>query len=74
MAKGNEIQSNDQSTSNTFVKGLNKDSDPSFIEKGQWTHARNAVNNTIEGNLGSISNESSNYLCAIAGDTLVISN
>ena len=74
MAKGNEIQSNDQSTSNTFVKGLNKDSDPSFIEKGQWTHARNAVNNTIEGNLGSISNESSNYLCAIAGDTLVGNN
>lgn len=55
---------------NTFIKGLNKDYDPSFISEGQWTHARNAVNNTSEGDLGTLSNESSNYLCATAGETL----
>jgi hypothetical protein len=57
-------------TTNTFIKGLNKDSDPSFVQEGMWTHARNASNNTAEGDLGTLSNESSNYLCAEAGKTL----
>ena len=55
---------------NSFVKGLNKDNDSSFIQNGMWTHARNVVNNTIEGNLGTLSGEPANYLCAVAGDTL----
>ena len=55
---------------NSFVKGLNKDSDSSFIQDGMWTHARNIVNNTIEGNLGTLSGEPANYLCATAGETL----
>ncbi len=29
-----------------------------------WTHARNASNNTASGDLGTISNEESNILCA----------
>tara|TARA_R110001632_G_scaffold42674_3_gene108073 strand:- start:281 stop:5890 length:5610 start_codon:yes stop_codon:yes gene_type:complete len=66
MAKQNK-QSN-QNTSNvetnTFLKGLNKDSDPSFVKEGMWTHARNASNNTASGDLGTISNEESNILCA----------
>jgi hypothetical protein len=36
-----------------------------------WTHARNAVNNTAEGDLGTLSNERSNALCARAGQTMV---
>jgi hypothetical protein len=55
---------------NSFVKGLNKDSDSSFMTEGMWTHARNVVNNTIEGNLGTLSGEPANYLCAVAGSTL----
>jgi hypothetical protein len=55
---------------NSFVKGLNKDSDSSFIQDGMWTHARNVVNNTAEGNLGTLSGEPANYLCATAGETL----
>lgn len=51
----------------TFIKGLNKDSDPSFVGDGLWTHARNAVNNTEEGDVGSLSNEPSNYLCGTSG-------
>jgi hypothetical protein len=60
-----------QTSTNTFVKGLNKDSDPSFVSEGMWTHARNAVNNTAEGDLGTISNESANYLCATTAETIL---
>ena len=59
-----------QSLTHTFLKGLNKDSDPSFVQQGMWTHAINAVNNTGEGNVGTLSNESSNYLCITAGQTM----
>jgi hypothetical protein len=69
MAKKN-IQDTSKNETNTFVKGLNKDSDPTFIAEGMWTHARNAVNNTLEGGLGTLSNETSNVYCAEAGATL----
>lgn len=55
---------------NSFIKGLHKDSDPAFIQEGMWTHARNAVNNTVEGDVGTLSNEGSNKLCAVAGATM----
>jgi len=63
MAKENQSNINSVS-SNTFIKGLNKDTDASFIQEGMWAHARNAVNNTLEGDLGTISNETSNALCS----------
>ena len=63
MAKGNQSNITNTST-NTFIKGLNKDSDASFIQEGMWAHARNAVNNTLEGDLGTLSNETSNALCS----------
>lgn len=69
MAKKN-IQDTGQNKTNTFVKGLNKDADPTFIGEGMWSHARNAVNNTLEGNIGTLSNETSNVFCAEAGATL----
>ena len=69
MAKKN-IQDSAQRTLNTFVKGLNKDSDPTYVQEGMWTHARNAMNNTIGGNLGTLSNESSNFVCGISGTTM----
>jgi hypothetical protein len=69
MAKKN-IQDTGQNKTNTFVKGLNKDSDPTFVAEGMWTHARNAVNNTLEGGLGTLSNETSNAYCVEAGATL----
>jgi hypothetical protein len=67
MAKNQEQA---QNQTNTFVKGLNKDSDPSFVSEGMWTHARNVVNNTAEGDLGTLSNERSNSLCTKAGQTM----
>ena len=34
---------------NTFSKGMVKDYNETFVGEGLWTHARNAVNNTSEG-------------------------
>jgi hypothetical protein len=69
MAKRNQQDTSQQNT-NSFIKGLNKDSDPLFVQEGMWTHARNAVNNTAEGDLGTLSNEESNALCGLAGQTM----
>jgi len=57
---------NQESTTNIFVKGLVKDFDETFYPEGSWAHARNAVNNSIEGDLGMIGNEPSNLKCAEA--------
>jgi hypothetical protein len=65
-----ESDNSGQNITHTFTKGLNKDSDPTFINDGMWTHARNAVNNTSEGDLGTLSNEASNFLCAVTGATM----
>ena len=51
----------------SFVKGLSKDANATYISDGFWTHARNAVNNTIEGDVGTLSNERSNFLCGEVG-------
>ena len=42
MAKQNNIQDTSQTIPDQFVKGLNKDSDPSHVAEGMWTHAINA--------------------------------
>jgi hypothetical protein len=43
MAK-KQGQETSQIQTNSFIKGLNKDADPLFVQEGMWTHARNAVN------------------------------
>jgi len=65
-----QFQNTSKELNHSFTKGLNKDSDPSFVGEGMWTHARNVVNNSKEGDLGSLSNDTSNYLCATAGSTM----
>jgi hypothetical protein len=70
MAKKAGLGDTTEQKSAVFNKGLNKDSDPTYIQEGMWTYARNVVNNTVEGDMGSISNEASNALCAIAGATM----
>ena len=76
MAKKKQVNSGLQNTSeiisNSFTKGLNKDSDPSFVAPGMWTHAINIVNNTREGDASTLSNESSNFLCITAGKTMPV--
>lgn len=47
----------------TFDSNLNNDIERFHRQPNQWTHARNAVTNTIRGDIGDLSNEASNYLC-----------
>jgi hypothetical protein len=68
MAK--DIQDTNDNKINSLVKGLNKDSNVSFVGEGIWTHARNAVNNTVEGDTSTLSNEGSNVLCNESGKLL----
>jgi len=69
MAKKN-LQDTSKAITNSFIKGLNKDADPSYVTEGMWTHAINMVNNSKIGKVGSISNESANYICFTTGLTM----
>ena len=72
MAKKENAPSTVGVTTNSFTKGLNKDADPLFVAEGMWRDARNAVNNTDEGSLGTLSNAESNQLCALVGETMTL--
>lgn len=50
-------------TTSTFNKGMVKDFDPTFMPDGSWSHARNTVNNSNQGDLGIIGNEPANINC-----------
>lgn len=65
-----EKQNTVSAKTNVFTKGMIKDTDAAFIPEGVWTHARNAVNNTVLGQLGDIGNEPANELCSQAPYTI----
>ena len=50
----------------TFNKSLVTDSEGTFLPESSWTYARNAINNSVKGDLGTLSNEQSNTLCTFA--------
>jgi hypothetical protein len=56
---------------NSFTKGMVKDSNDTYIGEGVWSHARNLVNNSHDGQLGVIGNEPSNLLCVTLPYTLI---
>lgn len=66
---------NNQSTSNVetaaFIKGLIRDYDENFDPQSSWSYARNAVNNSVEGDLGALGNEPGNFLCGSANYTII---
>jgi len=66
-----DFQNTNSNTTNVFNKGMLKDTDVSFNPEGVWTHARNAVNNTISGQVGVIGNEPSNKFCTQAPYTII---
>lgn len=77
MAKKSS-KSNDPSFQNTgsaetgtFTKGLIRDYDENFDPESSWPYARNAVNNSLEGDVGLLGNEPSNYLCAQTTFTII---
>ena len=56
---------------NSFVKGLNKDVTDIFMPEAIWTNAVNAINNSHQGETGTLSNEPANYLAASAPYTII---
>lgn len=60
MAQTSNIQSG------SFEKSLSIDAKDFHKSNNQWTYARNAVNNSITGDIGNIGNEASNVLCTSA--------
>ena len=65
MAKQKPINTS-STQSGSFDKSLIEDIDGHHQKPNQWTQARNAVNNTVVGDIGELSNEASNYLCTQA--------
>lgn len=65
MAK-KDFQNTSSNSSNTYYKGMLKDNDDAFYPQGAWSHAVNGVNNTSDGDTGTIANEQGNIFCARA--------
>src|SRR5665647_735091 len=51
-----------QDNVNMFTKGMVKDVDSYGISEGCWTHARNAINRSHNGDYGDLGNEQANTL------------
>jgi hypothetical protein len=66
MAKKKKNKGNVTSTNvtNTFIKGMNKDLNASFVPKESWFHAINAYNNSADGDAGTLGNEPANLKCS----------
>ena len=62
--KKTPAQKTDMINTNVFVKGMNKDTDSSYFDKQSWYHARNLINNSVDGDLGVVGNEPANLRCA----------
>ena len=55
----------------TFDKDLVEDVNNLYTQPNSWSQARNAIPNTVRGDLGDLSNESANLLCASAPYTVI---
>ena len=64
-------KSADQINTNVFIKGMVKDTDSSYFDKQSWYHARNLINNSIDGDLGVVGNEPANLRCAKIPYTII---
>jgi len=62
---------NPGAVTNTFSKGMVKDYNETFVGEGLYTHARNAVNNSHDGQVGVIGNEPANLYCVTLPYTLI---
>ena len=70
----NRNRSNQSSSSvntNSFIKGMNKDITPSLENNQSWWHARNAVNNSSDGDVGILGNEPANLQCGVIPYTVI---
>jgi len=64
-----------QSTSSTdtrrFDKDLNENVNDFHLPENSWTQARNAINNSVTGDLGKLGNEPGNLFCTAAPYTVI---
>ena len=66
-----EQSQNPGAVTNMFNKGMLKDYNETFVGEGLWTHARNAVNNNHDGQIGVLGNEPANLHCVTLPYTLI---
>lgn len=71
MAENSQQEQDRGATVNSFNKGLVKDYNDVFVGNGLYTHARNAVNNSHEGQVGVIGNEPANLFCVNLPYTMI---
>jgi hypothetical protein len=71
MAKKQNLQNTSSIETNTFGKGMNKDLNASLEPKQNWSHARNAYNNSVDGDVGVIGNEPANLQCSTIPYTVI---
>lgn len=64
-----------QNTSSTgtrrFDKDLNENVNDFHLPENSWTQARNAINNSVTGDLGKLGNEPGNLFCTKAPYTVI---
>jgi hypothetical protein len=70
-ARPNQPQDTSSIDTSIFNKGMVKDMNASFQGKATWSHARNAYNNSEDGDIGVIGNEPSNFSCAEIPYTII---
>ena len=61
-----EEQNTNSVNSKTFDKSLNRDVNDFHLPQNEWSQARNAINNSITGDLGKLGNEPANLECVSA--------
>ena len=66
-----KMQKTSTTDSRVFLKGMVKDTNASFQAKESWSHARNAINNSVDGDLAVLGNEPANISCAAAPYTII---
>lgn len=66
-----KVQSTSSIETNSFTKGMIKDITESLTPKTNWSHARNAANNSTDGDVGIIGNEPANLECATVPYTII---
>lgn len=71
MANDKQQASTGGAVTNSFNKGMLKDYNETFIGEGFYTHARNAVNNSHDGQVGVIGNEPANLHCVTLPYTFI---
>ena len=62
--QANNPMQTSQVSSNLTPKGMVKDTDALYLGDKNWSHAINAINNSVDGDTGVIGNEPANLHCA----------